>query len=118
MLKFFPKELWSTLDPKAGLTNGASTQSEVRRAKLARIKLEEGATQVEGRAPMDREEAEDGMRDVHNDEEDPLEDMVVDDEFEEDDDEGGDYNAEGYFDDGGDDAGDFGGDDGDGGDYF
>lgn len=43
----------------------------------------------------------------------------VDDEYEEDEDEGGDYNAEQYFDDGGEDAGDEydGGEDG-GGDYF
>lgn len=115
VLKFFPKELWSTVDPKAGLVNGAVAHGENRRAKMG---LGGGAAQVEGRMLADGEEVEEGVKDGNNEEEDAMEDVVVDDEFEEDEDEGGDYNAEGYFDDGGDDAGDFGGDDGDGGDYF
>ncbi len=115
VLKFFPKELWSTVDPKVGVVNGAVTNGESRRAKMG---LGEGTAQVEGRMLADGEEVEEGGKEGNNEEEDAMEDLVVDDEFEEDEDEGGDYNAEGYFDDGGDDAGDFGGDDGDGGDYF
>lgn len=115
MLRFFPKELWSTVDPKAGVVNGDVVNGGDRRAKLG---LGEGAAQVEGRMGADGEEGEEGGKDGKDEEEEGMEDLVVDDEFEEDEDEGGDYNAEGYFDDGGDDAGDLGGDDGDGGDYF
>lgn len=106
------------MDPKAGLTNGAGAHDQDGRSKLAKMRLGKGAAQAKGRMLVDGEEAEDGVMDGNNAEEDPMEDVVVDDEFEEDEDEGGDYNAEGYFDDGGDDAGDFGGDDGDLGDYF
>ena len=117
-MRFFPKEIWSTLDPKAGVMNGASTGNENKRTKISKIQLSERTTQLGDKTVADHKEIEEAPKEVNDEEEDPMEPAVLDDEFDEDDDEGGDYNAEGYFDDGGDDAGDFGGDDGDGGDYF
>ncbi|KAL8732258.1 MAG: hypothetical protein Q9166_002830 [cf. Caloplaca sp. 2 TL-2023] len=103
VLKYFPKELWPTLDPKtyrsSSMTNGIE-----KRIPTRKIKREAAA----GEASGDEEDAA---------EHDPDEEAIneaVDDAFDDDDDDGGDYNAEQYFDDGGDDAGDdLDGDDGD-----
>ena len=115
VLKFFPRELWSTLDPTATETNGVIDSSA--KGKSLQIPGYEKFNDID--ADMSGDEGEEmGPKDPNED--DPLEGEEVDDEFE-DDDDGGDYNAEQYFDDGGDDAGDDydgGGDDGGGGDYF
>ena len=114
VLKFFPRELWSTLDPTATETNGVIDSST--KGKSLQIPGYEKLNDID--ADMSGDEGEEkGPKDP---EDDPLEGEEVDDEFD-DDDDGGDYNAEQYFDDGGDDAGDDydgGGDDGGGGDYF
>ena len=115
VLKFFPRELWSTLDPTATETNGViDSRSKGKSLQIPGyenfndIDVDMSGDEVEEKEPKDP------------DEDDPLEGEEVDDEFD-DDEDGGDYNAEQYFDDGGDDAGDDydgGGDDGGGGDYF
>lgn len=107
------------MDPNVAATNGFITNGESRKDKSKRSELKEGADHVHEKAVEAGENAEGAHKEANDDDDNPMEDAVVDDEFEEDDDEGGDYNAEGYFDDGGDDAGDFGGDEGDaGGDYY
>ncbi|MCJ1459843.1 hypothetical protein MMC28_010222 [Mycoblastus sanguinarius] len=118
VLKFFPKELWSTLDPKAKETNGVIDSST--KGKSLQIP---GYEKVENLAAFDHEISGDegeekGPKDP--DEEEPLEGEEVDDEYDDDEEDGGDYNAEQYFDDGGDDMGDDldGGDEGGGGDYY
>ena len=112
VLKYFPRELWPTLDPKnykpSALTNGIEKRTPVRRTA---VKKEAGnASGEEDEAAGDRDPDEEAIHEA------------VDDEFDEDedDDAGGDYNAEQYFDDGGEDAGDdMDGDDGGGaGDYY
>ncbi|KAL8684755.1 MAG: hypothetical protein Q9224_006151 [Gallowayella concinna] len=116
-LKYFPKELWPTLDPKtyksSSLTNGIEKRTP--NGVTQKVKTEVTAG---GDASADEDDPATGERD-------PDEEAIneaVDDEFDEDDDDGGDYNAEQYFDDGGDDAGeDMDGDDGGGGgggDYY
>lgn len=110
VLKYFPRELWPTLDPKnykpSALPNGIEKRTPARRAA---VKKEAGnASGEEDEATGDRDPDEEAIHEA------------VDDEFDEDDDDdaGGDYNAEQYFDDGGEDAGDdIDGDDG-GGDYY
>lgn len=110
-LKFFPQELWSTLDPT--ITEGVVDSSA--KEKSLRIPGYEKTNDAEGEGSGD--EGEEKVRDPDDDDE-PLEGEEVDDEYDDDDEDGGDYNAEQYFDDGGDDAGDDydgGGDDGAGG---
>lgn len=112
VLRFFPQELWSTLDPTATVTNGVIDSSA--RGKSLRIPGYEKTNDADGEVSGD--EGEEKARDPDDDE--PLEGEEVDDEYDDDDEDGGDYNAEQYFDDGGDDAGDDydgGGDDGGGG---
>ncbi|CAO1596914.1 DNA-directed RNA polymerase III subunit C31 [Xanthoria calcicola] len=112
VLKYFPRELWPTLDPKnykpSALTNGIEKRTPARRTA---VKKEAGnASGEEDEAAGDRDPDEEAINEA------------VDDEFDEDDDDdaGGDYNAEQYFDDGGEDAGDDmdGDDGGGGGDYY
>ena len=100
VLKFFPKELWSTIDPSATEVNGVISSDNKGKA-LQAFGLEK---EVEGEAEDELDVKEDREED---DDEEGLEEgeEEVDDEFE-DEEDGGDYNAEQYFDDGGDDAGD------------
>lgn len=115
VLKFFPKELWSTLDPTATESNGIIESSN--KGKSLQIPGFENVEEIDELSDAEGEEK--ALKDP--DEEDPLEGEEVDDEYEDDDEDGGDYNAEQYFDDGGDDAGDDydgGGDDGGGGEWF
>ncbi|KAL2043721.1 hypothetical protein N7G274_003240 [Stereocaulon virgatum] len=115
VLKFFPKELWSILDPTATETNGVIGSGS--KGKSLRIPGYEKMDDIDLEISGDEGE-EKAKRNPEEDE--PLEGEEVDDEFD-DVDDGGDYNAEQYFDDGGDDAGDDydgGGDDGGGGEYF
>ncbi|KAL8919041.1 MAG: hypothetical protein Q9208_007007 [Pyrenodesmia sp. 3 TL-2023] len=118
VLKYFPKELWSTLDPKnhkpskpnAVTANGTRKTKPTDRKKGMQDAAE--GEQISG----DEDDPAMGERDP---DEEAMEEPVED-EFDEDDDDGGDYNAEQYFDDGGEDADDLDGDDegGGGGDYF
>ncbi|KAL8914991.1 MAG: hypothetical protein Q9171_000431 [Xanthocarpia ochracea] len=112
VLKYFPKELWPTLDPKNYKSSTMNNGIE-RRIPTRTMKKE---TALGGVASGDEEEA------LAAGDRDPDEEAIneaVDDDFDEDDDDGGDYNAEQYFDDGGDDAGDdLDGNDGGGGDYY
>jgi len=112
VLKFFPTELHSTLDPTATTTNGTTEPSSTKHKTLTipgyeKVNDEEGSgDEGDEKAPRDQ------------DEDDPLMGEEVDDDYDDDDEDGGDYNAEQYFDDGGDDGGedyDGGGDDGGGG---
>ena len=108
VLKFFPKELWSTIDPSYAGVNGHG--GTVREKRLQNTKID--GAEKDPDAENDEETAG-----VEVDEDEAREE-VVDDEYDEDDDEGGDYNAEQYFDDGGDDAGDdYDGGEADGGEY-
>ncbi|KAL8831740.1 MAG: hypothetical protein Q9170_005170 [Blastenia crenularia] len=109
VLKYFPKELWPTLDPK---NYKASPADGITKKPLQAAKKEKAGGEISG----DEDEAGGAA------EKDPDEEAVdepIDDAFDEDDDDGGDYNAEQYFDDGGDDMGDdLDGGEGDGGDYY
>lgn len=114
VLKYFPKELWPTLDPKtyksSTIANGIEkrTPIDVLRKPKKETGAGEGSGDEEDAAAAERDPDEEAMNEA------------VDDNFDEEDDDGGDYNAEQYFDDGGDDAGDdMDGDDGaGGGDYY
>ncbi|KAL8826620.1 MAG: hypothetical protein Q9191_003684, partial [Dirinaria sp. TL-2023a] len=106
VLKFFPKELWSVLDRKAAKANNngllaGGTENGRKLKPAARRKQLDGEKEV----MADAEEAEKSVHEFSNDEEDAMDNLDLDDEFEDDDDGGGDYNAEAYFDDGGDDFG-------------
>lgn len=116
---FFPRELWSTLDPtgKGDTKKSLHLQTRTKQDKWAASLANLGGDDedAEGNADDENEvEDEDGNKDdgeKEGEEEDP-------DQFDEDDeDDGDDYNAENYFDGGDDD--DFGGDEGggDGDDY-
>ena len=96
VLKFFPKELWSTIDPTATETNGViSTDTKGKSLQISGYERDADLSEDEGDAKEERDP----------DDEDMADEEEVDDEFD-DDEDGGDYNAEQYFDDGGDDAGD------------
>lgn len=123
VLRFFPAELWSTLDPKSATGAGeGGTSKKLRLLKDKRGDLlgsfdRENVSGGEQAEAGEQNEDEDGLpEDQEEDEEEE-----VDDEFEEDASASDldDYNAEKYFDDGGDDAGnDYDGGEADGGDYF
>lgn len=120
VLKFFPKELWSTLDPSSGSQNGADMNSMGKKLQLSSIKRADRLAGLDGEENISGDEDAEDMAERNLDGTDtPAEEEDIDDEYE-DDEEGGDYNAEQYFDDGGDDAGDDydGGGDAEGGDYF
>ena len=96
VLKFFPKELWSTIDPTATEVNGViNTDTKGKSLQLAGYEKD---------ADMSEDEV-DVKEERDPDDEDMAEEEEMDDEFD-DEEDGGDYNAEQYFDDGGDDAGD------------
>ena len=118
-LKYFPKELHSTLDPSIRMNNGDDASSHNIKPRMSKAVHINGADTAESRTAVEGEEEEPPPREGNADDDDPMGGEDVDDDFDEEDDEGGDYNAEGYFDDGGDDVGeDADGADGDGGDYF
>lgn len=120
VLKFFPKELWSTLDPSSGSQNGADMNSSGKKLQLSTIKRADRLAGLDGEEHISGDEDAEDMAERNLDgDETPAEDEDIDDEYE-DDEEGGDYNAEQYFDDGGDDGGDDydGGGDAEGGDYY
>lgn len=120
ILKFFPKELWSTLNPSSESQNGADMNSTGKKLQLSTVKRSDRLAGLDGEENISGdEEAEDTAERNLDGDETPAEEEDLDDEYE-DDEEGGDYNAEQYFDDGGDDAGDDydGGGDAEGGDYY
>ena len=114
VLKFFPKELWGTLDRKyAGLTNGGlASKMKSQKARRALKNIKDDGLEAED---LDNE---DKPKNEVDSEGEPM-DQDMDDTFEEGDDEGGDYNAEQYFNDGGDDAvDDYDGGEGGGEDFY
>ncbi|KAL9631300.1 MAG: hypothetical protein Q9164_005970 [Protoblastenia rupestris] len=121
VLELFPKELWSTLDPKAREANGV-VESSTKGKSLQMPGYEKAEHAMADRNGSDEEEA--GLKVVgklggrdDDDENQGLDGEDVDDEFS-DEEDGGDYNAEQYFDDGGDDAGEDYDAGGDGSGYF
>lgn len=127
VFKFFPKELWSTLDPRSVIQRDADTLQTGKKLQLSSLKRPDrlrGLDRDEGSGGEDGEEAVeqqnvDEEAPVRREEDEDEEDELVDDEYEEDEDEGGDYNAEQYFDDGGDDMGDdYDGGEAEGGDFY
>ena len=118
MLKFFPKELWSTLDPNHKETDDGVVESSTEGKSLQVSGYQKKNEDDLGLFPdLSDEEGEEKALDGKEGD-DPLAGEDLDDEYD-DDEEGGDYNAEQYFDDGGDDGGDDydAGDDG-GAEYF
>lgn len=125
VLRFFPKELWSTLDPKNATEAGDGGTNK--KLQLLKDKRLDGLGNFDRENVSGGEEAEAGEQRENDEvlpedqEEEEEEEEEVDDEFEEDGSASDldDYNAEKYFDDGGDDAGnDYDGGEADGGDYF
>ncbi|KAJ9206413.1 DNA-directed RNA polymerase III, subunit Rpc31 [Paecilomyces variotii] len=114
VLKFFPRELWQTIQPsykpeggldasqRIGLKRGFEDEEDDEEEISKRRKADDDEDETEERRQA-HDEDEEG-NDLDEDEE--REEEIVDDDFSEDDDEmGGDYNAEQYFD-GGEDEGD------------
>ena len=114
VLKFFPKELWATLEPST--SNGVGDVARPKKLQISSSKLSKrlsaydreffGEPQELANGIANGDEDEDAPKQVDEDGL-PLEEEDVDDEYADDEEDGGgDYNAEQYFDDGGDDAGD------------
>mgnify|MGYP002717842036 FL=1 len=124
VLKFFPRELWQTLQPNFRpdtSLDGYQAQASVAGVKRGFEDEEDEAGPVKRTAAGEDEEEGDADADeaalLEGDDEE--EEEIMDDDFSEDDDEmGGDYNAEQYFDDGEDDIGDEDGGGGGGDDEF
>ncbi|PGH34055.1 DNA-directed RNA polymerase III subunit RPC7 [[Emmonsia] crescens] len=126
VMNFFPKELWSTLDPKyvglqAGGADGFGTllRGGQKRGFEDEEEDEEEVGPLRKRREVGGEEDEEGSEtgekrkrraggedeDLLDEDEDEGEEEIVDDDFEDDEEDmGGDYNAEQYFDGGDDDA--------------
>ncbi|KAL1956252.1 hypothetical protein VTO42DRAFT_7512 [Malbranchea cinnamomea] len=123
VMNFFPKQLWSTLDPKyVGLPDGSTSgvaPLTTRKRGFEDIEDEQLDEERKKRNVLGDEEegSEPDEETLEGEEDEEGEDDIVDDDFEEDEEDmGGDYNAEQYFD-AGDDDGD-GYDAGGGGDDF
>ncbi|KAL0265308.1 DNA-directed RNA polymerase III subunit C31 [Diplodia seriata] len=121
VLRFFPNELWTTLDPTTNdptTKPGAKAAAHKKRQKLLKIALSTKLTRLEELEGEDGEGlGRDEDEDLDKDEDEdagPHEEEEQDDDFEEDEDDDDDYNAENYFDNGEDDEyGDEGGGGGD-----
>ncbi|KAJ5575816.1 hypothetical protein N7535_002742 [Penicillium sp. DV-2018c] len=108
VLKFFPRELWPTIQPNFKPDESGYQVSATGVKRGFEDEEDEGRT-AKGAALDDEDEEGDEKAEEAPlfDEEDEQDEELVDDDFSEDDDEmGGDYNAEQYFDDGEDDMGD------------
>ncbi|KAL9099452.1 MAG: hypothetical protein Q9163_005047 [Psora crenata] len=122
LLEFFPRELWSTLDPKATVTNGVvESSTKGKRLQMPGYENIEDSV-VDEDMPDDDDVApkltrKTGGPEDEDDGDQGLEGDDVDDEFD-DEEDAGDYNAEQYFDDGGDDGGEDYDAGGDGSGYF
>ena len=102
MKEFFPRELWSTIDPDH---KEDENQDGVGKSNTKGKSLQiPGYKKAEGLGILENEIEDDRGEDKDAEDED-VADEEVDEEFDEEE-EGGDYNAEQYFDDGGDDGGD------------
>ena len=131
-IECFPKELWSTLDP----TKYSATPNTNSIPRMKRLQIATSSSKSNGLGAFDRElsgEPQDREKNIleriangdededmaeRNDEDHPPEEEVDDDYDDDEDDMAGDYNAELYFDDGGDDAGeDYDAGEADGGEY-
>ncbi|OJJ48902.1 hypothetical protein ASPZODRAFT_60873 [Penicilliopsis zonata CBS 506.65] len=127
VMKFFPRELWSTIQPsfkgdgagldfpvtKISFKRGFEDDDEEEEEDAAKRRRRTDGEEGEDDEAAERDEEAD--RELLEDDED-AEEEIVDDDFEEDDDEmGGDYNAEQYFDGGDDEYGEDGFGDGGGG---
>ena len=114
-LRFFPKELWSTIDPSRAPSKSSRTNPRPQK----RARLADGDADGDAELPADDDPTKAAADDDDPDRAADEEPGDPEDDFSEDDSEmGADYNAENYFDGGDDDAGsDNGGGGGDGGDY-
>lgn len=120
-MKYFPKELWSTLDPqKCKSVNGTTSLVNVTERNLRNTAISTGKLKdTLDKDALPGEEREEAIRIRERDPNNEDMQENLDDEFDEDDEDGGDYNAEQYFNDGGDDAADDLDDgDADGGGYY
>ncbi|KAI4172365.1 MAG: hypothetical protein LQ343_003624 [Gyalolechia ehrenbergii] len=117
VLKYFPKELWPTLDPKNHKPSSNTTSTTINgvHKRVSETAKRKDVQETAGEASGDEDEG----ATVERDPDEEAMDEPMDDNFDEDEDDGGDYNAEQYFDDGGDDLGDdLDGGEADGGDYY
>jgi len=107
VLKFFPTELWDTIDPSRAKKNGAMPRPK-RKQNVGVDETEEVVEEEEGGPkPGDDEDAEEAKK---GDDDEQPEEENPDETFSEDDDEmAGDYNGEQYFDNGDEDDNDGGG---------
>lgn len=100
-LRFFPKELWDTIDPSRKGKQGSSADANPKRARLQRLRINEVEDEVEQRA---ENPDDDTVKNPDEDDDAPAQEEDPEDDFSEDDSEmGADYNAENYFDAGDDD---------------
>lgn len=118
ILKYFPKELWSTLDPKNHKPSSSTRLPSINGVRKKVPNTTKRKAVPETTAAEASGDEEEGLT-VERDPDEEAMDEPKDDDFDEDDEDGGDYNAEQYFDDGGDDLGDdLDGGEADGGDYY
>ncbi|KAK1145761.1 DNA-directed RNA polymerase III subunit C31 [Aspergillus melleus] len=122
-LKFFPRELWPTIQPNFKgnvVVDGYTPQTARSGIKRGFEDDDEEEDDDDAKKRQKGDGGEDGEgaenEDLLEDEEGQEEEEIIDDDFEDDEDEmGGDYNAEQYFDGGDDEFGDDGFGDGGGG---
>lgn len=120
-MRYFPKELWSTLDPhKYKSVNGTTSLVDGTERRIRNIAISTGKPRdAVGKDALLSEGIDEATTRRERDPNDEDMQENLDDDFDQDDEDGGDYNAEQYFDDGGDDAADdLDGGDGDGGGYY
>lgn len=121
VLKFFPRELWKTIQPSYDPDTAVDGYASQMKGVSFKRGFEEDEDEDEESAKRrkggeDDGEPREGEEDIAEDDEEKDEEEIVDDDFEDDEDEmGGDYNAEQYFDGGDDEYGDDGFADGGGG---
>ena len=105
MKEFFPRELWSSIDP--------GYKEDEKQERLGRNNVKRKTLQIPGYKKAEEliileneiDDEKGGEGPVKDSEEEDAAEDEVDEAFDEEE-EGGDYNAEQYFDDGGDDGGD------------
>ncbi|KAL4807765.1 DNA-directed RNA polymerase III, subunit Rpc31 [Aspergillus unguis] len=119
VMKFFPRELWPTIQPnyKPDATLDGFMMPTLQTGTKRGFEEDDEDEEALKRRRQDGEEGDDVEGNVLDPDEDQEgEEEIVDDDFEDDDDDmGGDYNAEQYFDGGDDEYGDDGFGDGGGG---
>ncbi|PLB43200.1 III, C31 subunit of DNA-directed RNA polymerase [Aspergillus steynii IBT 23096] len=122
VMKFFPRELWPTIQPNFKGDAAAAMDGYVPQTARSGVKrgFEDDDEEEDDDAAKKQKNGEDGEGPENDDllegEDEEQEEEIIDDDFEDDEDEmGGDYNAEQYFDGGDDEYGDDGFGDGGGG---